>query len=173
MYFYVELYMKMRENTHKELSDLELPQCAQIRRKGFTLLELMIACSLMVLVFAFVLRSIRLGNSGVENARLTSLATQLIQDEAESVRLLNWTALTELPQSETLPVPDYFSESSLAHVPITLTRSIEDVAGFADMKEITLLAVWNGLNGVTSSRRLMLRYAKDGVYDYYYGVHSE
>ncbi|MDE3084387.1 MAG: hypothetical protein KGJ37_04090, partial [Verrucomicrobiota bacterium] len=46
------------------------------------------------------------------------------------------------------------------------TRDIHDLK--PDMKEITLTSTWHGCNGQSHSAKLVTRYAKSGLYDYFY-----
>lgn len=139
-------------------------------KAGFSLLEVLVASSLMVLVFACVMRSMRLGNNSVETAQITTLASQYLQDEAERIRALNWSAIQALPNSEYIDVPDHFSISKIAEGEITLKRSVEDISGYPTMKQVSIEATWVSHRGIPSKRKIVMRYAKDGIYDYYYGT---
>lgn len=142
------------------------------KKKGFTLFEVLVASTILVAVIAFVVRSARLGNLSVETADLTTLATQYLQDEAERVRAFNWTELINTPLEEVIDdAPAHFTTSKIADNRITMTREIRDLTaeGYIDMREVTLTATWDSWTGRTSSRRLIFRYARDGIYDYYYG----
>jgi hypothetical protein len=52
---------------------------------------------------------------------------------------------------------------------IACTRTISTVK--TDMKEILLVSTWRGYDGRTHSTRLITRYGKSGLYDYFYTAH--
>jgi len=141
-------------------------------RAGYSLLEVLVASTLMVLIFACVMRSMRLGNNSVETAQITTLATQYLQDEAERVRALNWNGILNLEENGVFfpGERDHFSESPIARERVSITRRVSDVPDFPDMKQIELEANWISHRGLPSKRTLILRYAKDGIFDYYYAT---
>ena len=51
----------------------------------------------------------------------------------------------------------------------TCTRQIAEVK--PGMKEITLVAAWHGLDGRPHTARLITRYGKTGLNDYFYTAH--
>ena len=51
----------------------------------------------------------------------------------------------------------------------TCTRAITDLK--TDMKQITLTATWRGYDGQEHTARLITRYGKSGLNDYFYTTH--
>ena len=56
-----------------------------------------------------------------------------------------------------------------ARTVFTCTGVITDVK--ADMKQITLISNWRGMDGRVQTARFITRYAKSGLYDYFYTAH--
>lgn len=132
----------------------------------------------MAIALASAAICLQLGFRNLDTARKTSAVVQAIQDEGERLRLLNWTAIEQLPPTATIQsaiasqlggggtLSDLFASGQLQ-----ITRTIANVHGFADMKHIQISATWVGIDGRSRTRILQMRYAKGGTSDYYYGVH--
>lgn len=150
---------------------------ATAARRAFTLVEVLVATTIMGVGMASAAVCLQVGLRALDTARATTLVAQVLQDEAERLRLENWIAIDALPAEEEIfnPAPAQFAGTPFAEMVasgrLAITRSVQDVPGFADMKEITLRAEWTDLGG-SHGRALRLRYAKGGVSDYYYGVRS-
>jgi prepilin-type N-terminal cleavage/methylation domain-containing protein len=164
------------------LQSAERGATTELRRKrrsarGFTLVEVLVAAALMGFGLAGAAICLQVGLRNLDVARNTTLVTQVLQDEAERLRLENWTAISALPAQAAIldPAPAHLAGTRFAEMAqagrISVTRSVENVPGFADMKEIVLRAVWTDLGG-SHERIIRLRYAKGGVNDYYYGTSS-
>ena len=144
------------------------------RRKcrAFTLVEVMAATAVMALSIGVGVVTLQIGMRNLELARTSTAAAQVLQNEAERLRLLNWSGVLALPGSENLNVPAAFAGNALPAGRITFSRTVSDVANFNDMKEILLRATWTSIDGQTHERVFRLRYAKGGIHDYYYGSNS-
>lgn len=104
-------------------------------------------------------------------ARNVTAVAQAMQNEMDRLRLLNWSELSALPASGTVDLGATYTAATT--VPgLTITRAVADVAGYgspATLKEITLTARWTStVDGMVRTRRFVLRYGKNGLYDYYY-----
>lgn len=123
----------------------------------------------MVMAFALgaAVIAIQAGMRDLEMARTSTAVAQVLQSEAERLRLMNWPEINALPASETVNPGAEVANARRGGVQIT--RVVSNVAGFADMKEIVLRATWTGGGGGAHERVVRLRYAKGGLHDYYYG----
>ena len=122
------------------------------------------------------------GMRTMDNARVTTLAGQVLQSQIEKLRLLSWAQLTgsDGPSAYATFIPDLADAT-----PAQLNRfvvgadkgrcsqSIVDApAPFSStMKVITLTAAWDGLDGRPHSVTYATRYAKNGLSDFFYTAH--
>jgi prepilin-type N-terminal cleavage/methylation domain-containing protein len=144
-------------------------------KKGFTLVEVMVASVIMAIGLTTAAICLQLGIRNYDTARKTSLVTQALQDEAERLRLKNWAAIELLPATASIidNLPASFDETPLSELVanrnLQLTREITPVVGQVGMKHITLTASWDGIDGVNHTRIVQFRYTEGGTSDYYYG----
>lgn len=137
-------------------------------RAGFTLLEVMFASLVLVLGITTAIVTLQRGLQAIDTARNFTYAGQLMQNELEGLRLKNWTQLEALQASGTTAVAADPAASS-TRTTFQCTRTITSPK--ADMKEITLVASWRGYDGRDHSARVITRYGKSGLYDYFYTAH--
>ncbi len=137
-----------------------------------------------VLLFGIVsaIFVIQAGFRALDTARNTTLAAQVLQSEMERIRLLPWsTSVSEIgparPSISTLGneevnLRDLFPAGPTTDNLVrrfTMTRAVSDAPGRdGEMKIITLTITWRGIDGIQHTRSSTTRYAKHGLYDYYY-----
>ena len=138
------------------------------RAAGFTLIEVLMAGVVLAFGITTALVCIQIGMRDLDVARTGTAVSQALQNEMERLRLKDWASIAALPASETLDVDAGFSSASVLKGRVTIVRSVSDVTGFADMKEIAVTARWTSIDGTARSRVYRMRYAKKGLYDYYY-----
>lgn len=138
------------------------PGCVQGAR-AFSLVEVMVASCVLMLGISGALVTLQRSISSIAQARQLDTASQVMQTELERLRLLNWTQLGALQQSgaTSVPVP---TGGDFAR--FTCEREIRDLR--EGMKEITLIASWGGLDGRAHTARLVTRYSRSGLNDYFY-----
>jgi type II secretory pathway pseudopilin PulG len=134
------------------------------RRRAFTILEVMVAATVLALGIVSAVTVSQRGLQALDTARNLGAASQLMQSELERLRLMNWAQLQALQDSGVTTVP-------LEGAPgrFTCEREIRDLK--AGMKEITLVAQWKGYDGRAHTARLITRYGKTGLNDYFYTAH--
>lgn len=139
----------------------------QEKRRGasaFTIMEVMIAMTVLLLVFMSALAGLTIGYRMLEEARTSTLASQILQSEMENLRLKNWTQLNAMPATEPFTIE---VDTALAGFPnFVCTRSIYTVQ--ADIKEAVLTVAWVAKDGRARSRRYITYLAKEGINDYFY-----
>lgn len=133
---------------------------------GFSLLEVMLAAGVLALGIASSIIVLQRGLQALDTARNLTSATQVMQSEMERLRLLNWAQMEQLEQSHDAAVP---IDDGAAGAGLTCTREIRDYK--ADMKQIVLTASWRGIDGRPHWARMITRYGKSGLNDYFYTVH--
>lgn len=137
--------------------------------RAFTLIEVMAATAVMALSLGAAIIGIQIGINHLDVARTSTAVAQALQAEAERVRMLNWAGLSALPAEAQIDLSGVIPSEAIASGRVRVSRTISDVAGFANMKEVRLRAVWTSLDGASRERVFRLRYTKGGLHDYYYG----
>lgn len=138
------------------------------RTGGFTLVEVMIASIVLVLGITTSITTLQHGFRAVDTARNYTFASQVMQSEFERLRLKSWSQLEELQNSRETTV-SVAAVSGMATGSFSCVRTIRDLK--TDMKEITLVSTWRGIDGREHSVRYVTRYGKSGLYDYFYTSH--
>lgn len=133
------------------------------RRSAFSLVEVMVASCVLMLGISGALVTLRRSLDTIAQARQLDAASQLMQTELERLRLLNWTQLQTLQTSGEIAVAPPAGGDFARY---TCERSIRDLRD--GLKEITLVASWGGLDGRAHSARLITRYSRSGLNDYFY-----
>ncbi len=126
----------------------------------------MLAAGVLALGIASSLIVLQRGLQALDTARNLTNATQVMQSEMERLRLLNWEQVGQLEQSHDTTVA---TNNGGTGPGLTCTREITDYK--ADMKQIVLTATWRGVDGRSHSARMVTRYGKNGLNDYFYTVH--
>lgn len=137
---------------------------AAARRRAFTLAEVMVAAAVLAFGIVSVVTVSQRGLQALDTARNLTAASQLMQSEMERLRLMSWAQLQALQDSGETTVA---LEGGGGRY--TCTREIRDVK--TGMKEITLVATWRGYDGRPHTARLITRYGRTGLNDYFYTAH--
>jgi prepilin-type N-terminal cleavage/methylation domain-containing protein len=143
-------------------------RAAVMRPGGFTLVEVMIASIVLVLGITTSITTLQHGFRAVDTARNYTFASQVMQSEFERLRLKSWSQLEDLQNSGNTAV-SFNAVSGMATGSFRCVRTIRDLK--TDMKEITLVSTWRGVDGREHSARYVTRYGKSGLYDYFYTSH--
>jgi type II secretory pathway pseudopilin PulG len=133
------------------------------RRSAFSLVEVMVASCILMLGISGALVTLQRSLESIARARQLDIASQLMQSELERLRLLNWNQLQTLQDSGRTRVE---TPSGGDFVRFSCERQIRDIR--EGMKEITLVASWGGLDGRAHTARLVTRYSRSGLNDYFY-----
>lgn len=133
-----------------------------LKKRGFTLVELLIAIIIFSAVILGGFGILRLGIAHVDNARHVTRASQIMQSEIEEIRSKPWSDIVALtgPEQE-VPVGSQFAEPS--YIPYQLKRT---VSGVGNSRKITLIISWSDVAGRFHEKVSATQYAKNGIYDY-------
>ena len=131
---------------------------------AFTLAEVMVAATVLAFGIVSVVTVSQRGLQALDTARNLSAASQLMQSEMERLRLMSWAQLQALQDSGQTEVALEAAGSRY-----TCTREIRDEK--TGMKQITLVATWKGYDGRSHTARLITRYGRTGLNDYFYTAH--
>jgi Tfp pilus assembly protein PilV len=139
---------------------------ARFSRSAFTLVEVMAAsCVLMVGLGGTVL-TVKSSLASISHARHLGAASQIMQSELERLRLRSWEQLQAIQDAgdNTVSIDNLPAGSNL-----TCSRQIRDLRD--GLKEITVEARWGGNAEKAHTARLVTRYARNGLNDYFYTSH--
>lgn len=157
------------------------------RQGGFTIFEVAMAAAVLALGIATSLTALVFGMRSIDTARNMTLAGQIMQSELEILRLQNWSqivALQNAQASATTPTVIDPSTTITSGTATTLdstlttiagrfrcTRLVTDLSGRTNIKAITLNVSWSGIDGRSHALTYQMRYAKNGLSDYFYVTH--
>lgn len=130
--------------------------------RAFTILEVMVAATVLLFAIVTAITTSQRGLQALDTARNLAATSQLMQSEMERLRLMSWAQLQTLQQSGDTKVALQASDR------FSCTREIADLK--ADMKQITLTASWRGYDARVHTARLITRYCRSGLNDYFYTV---
>lgn len=135
----------------------------------------------MLLAVSTSIMVLQRGYQSLDDARNTTLATQVLQSLMEDLRLKNWTQVNELQAASSNGVSGnvtidssftgYSTTAAAMLSDFTCTRTVADVSGQSNMKLLTLAVTWVGYNGTSHSLSFSSYYGKSGLYDYFYTTH--
>jgi Tfp pilus assembly protein PilV len=136
---------------------------------GFTIFEVAVATFVMAFGIATSIIAKQMGFKALNDARDTTLASQIMQSEIERIRLMSWSGIQALPASATVAIDTTFSATIAAKFAVTRTVAA-DGARPTDVMNITLAVTWNSYDGRSHTRSFSTMYCKNGLYDYYYTI---
>ncbi|MFT3830835.1 MAG: prepilin-type N-terminal cleavage/methylation domain-containing protein [Opitutaceae bacterium] len=145
-------------------------------RRGFTLIEVMMAAFVMVVMFLSALSALQQGFKLLDTARNTTLAGQIIQSEMEDLRLKSWTMM---PASGPIDLATSIAEglSSTERAALasrfTATRTITGVTGReSDFRRVVIDVAWNDASGRRHNRAYETLIGRNGLSDYFVTTHA-
>ena len=129
------------------------------RQAAFTLIEVMMAATILVVGFIGMIQAMTIGSGMMDNARRQTLAAQILSHHIEKLRQLPWDVATAAPNelaikdlptaSTTITIDSQFNSAIAASgATYTLTRTTADVVA-GRLREATFTVTWV----VTTSRR--------------------
>lgn len=122
------------------------------------------------------------GFKQIDLARGTTLASQIIQSEAERLRMMNWSMISALstaagsPSGQPTGTAVFDGATNFTSSPdvvgkYTVTRTVTaDSTRPTEVMNITVAVRWQTYDGRWHQRTFDSLYAKNGLYDYYYTV---
>jgi hypothetical protein len=147
-------------------------------RAGLTILEVMMAATILVMVIATSLTVLQSGMRAVDTARNMTLAGQIGQSELEVLRLKNWVQILALPAFANVNISDAISSGTATALDVSLnqmtqrfgcTRTVTEPK--TNMRVITIEVSWHGNDGRLHAVATQARYAHNGLNDYIYVAH--
>lgn len=132
-----------------------------------TVIEVAMAALIMGLVLATAVTTLQRAFISLQNARDLNIASQMLQSEMEKMRLADWATVNSFTTSATPVALDAsFTSNPFVGDRFSLSRTVADPK--TDTRIITLQVIWRGADNRQLSRRLAMRYSRNGLYDYFY-----
>jgi Tfp pilus assembly protein PilV len=136
-------------------------------QRGITIIEVATAALIMGLVLATAVTTMQRAFISLQNARDLNIASQMLQSEMEKMRLADWTTVNGFTNSAApVTLDSAFTSNPFVGTRFALSRTVADPK--TDTRIITLQVVWTGADKRQLSRRLAMRYSRNGLYDYFY-----
>lgn len=139
------------------------------RSDGFSIVEVAIAMTILALAIATSLAVMSQGFRAMDTARSVRVATQIIQDEMENIRMTTWTTVqswaTGTPGTQ-LAINAAYTANPYIGNRFNCRRIVEDVAGKANMRSVTLSVSWQGSDGLSHERSAKTYYTQAGLFSY-------
>ena len=161
--------------TQRPVFGLSVGRSAFLSRRGFTLVELMVAmvCVGIVLVAAFT--SAAQGRHMLEDARDMTRVGQILQSQMEDLRMLSWEDLEAAEAAASggwaaMTLSREFVESYGEKYSIQrrIATRVDGATVYADQKEIMVKVTWEGPRGETHTRTTATWFTHGGMHDYLY-----
>ena len=138
-------------------------------RRAFSILEVMSALAIMAFGLAAAISGMQIGLRNLDVARTSNAISQVMQTEAERIRMYNWDMVSGLPTEATaVTIEQDLRTKALKNGNVSITRTVTTMANYNDtMKQIKLQATWRSIDGQRHDRIYWFLYVRGGLYDYY------
>jgi Tfp pilus assembly protein PilV len=135
--------------------------------RGVTIVEVAMAALFMALVLSTSITTLQRAFISLQNARDLNIASQIMQSEMEKMCLSNWGTINSMPASSTsVTIDAAFTSNAFVGNRFSLSRTVTTPQ--TNTRIITLQVSWVGGDRRPLSRKLSMRYSRNGVYDYFY-----
>ncbi len=147
---------------------------AAARNQAFTLIEVMLAVVIVGVEFVSLYVAISQGFAVVQSARENLRATQIMQEQVEIVRVLDWDKITTTPSPWNFNANFYpaggTNNQGLTYLgTIAVTDAPVPAAYSADMRLVVVSLAWtNGANShISRNRELRTLVSRYGLHNYF------
>lgn len=145
-------------------SEFRLQRLARKKRRGFTLVEMLVAMSVIGFILVAAFGTVAQALQTVETSRDYARVAQILQSEMEDVRTMSWSTVSALPLLESIDLNAEFNDafgSRYQAYRIVTARS-------TDQKQIYILVRWTDSRGNARRKIAVSWYTQNGLHDYYY-----
>ena len=137
-------------------------------RRAFSILEVMSALAIMAFGLAAAISGMQIGLRNLDVARTANAISQVMQNEAERIRMYNWDMVIGLPAEEYITIEDTLKTKALKNGDVLIKRTVTTLVNYnGTMKQIKLQATWSSIDGQRHDRIYCFLYVQGGLYDYY------
>lgn len=125
------------------------------------------AAAIMALAISTSITTMQRAFLALDAARNVTLASHLMQNELERMRLKNWDTVNAYPlTTTTITLDSSFTGGTTIADRFSVTRQVALVRD--GLKQITFTVTWRGYDGRSQSRSYTTYYGQNGLYDYFY-----
>src|SRR6185503_1884382 len=146
---------------------------AAVRHHAFTLMEVMLAVVIVGVEFVSLYVAISQGFAVVQSARENLRATQIMQEQVEVIRVLDWEKVTTTPSPWNFSANFYPANGTNPGITYSGTIAVTDApvpgAYAADMRLVVVSLSWtNGANSrAMRNRELRTLVSRYGLHNYF------
>lgn len=170
----------MKTGLVKGVATRSIPLAVCLSRKveaAGTLVEVIVATVIIAIMGAGIIGSINYGMFVTQLARENARATQIMLEKLESIRLYNWTEVTNAGYVPTSFV-NYYDPQAPSNYQGTIYNGTITVSNAAfsaatpsyagNMRQFTVTLSWTTSGRISHTRQLSTYVAKDGIQNYVY-----
>jgi len=142
--------------------------------QGTTLIEVIMACALLVTVGTGVLGALGYGFFAMQLARENQRATQIVLEKVETIRLYSWDQVNSNGFVPLTFTDVYDPQAATNQQGVTyqgtvlITNFPSGVSYSANLRQFTVSLKWTNSHSLVRSRSLTTWVAKDGLQNYVY-----
>ena len=146
---------------------------AAVRDRAFTLMEVMLAVVIVGVEFVSLYVAISQGFAVVQSARENLRATQIMQEQVEVIRVLDWDKVTKTPSPWSFNASFYPANGTNPGITYSGSIAVTDApvppAYSADMRLVVVSLSWtNGANArIMRNRELRTLVSRYGLHNYF------
>ena len=137
-------------------------------RLGFTLIEVALASTILVVGFVGMIEALAVGSEMLDTARKQTIAAQIMQGEIEYLRLQSWTSIQSLTTSSADYIgnyPEFSSTSLLAKwgTSFKFARQMVSPDPHPNLRQVNLTVSWTSITGKPHSRSVSAYIGRYGL----------
>jgi len=134
------------------------------RRRAFTLLEVMMAATVLLLGIVGMIQVVIAGSEMLDVSRKQTIATQIIRSEIDNLHASDWTQVSAFALSPTTTTITINSSFQAISQGFQCQREVWDVKADHTLRKITFTVTWTGNTGRPYSRSGSTYFGKNGLY---------
>lgn len=137
--------------------------------RGFTIMEVALAATVLALTLTGMIQVVESGSQMLDVSRKQTVASQILDDEINQLRLQSWNTVLAYPSSASMTIDPSFATA--AQSSFTCTRAVSviktDANGNTLVVQVQFTITWTGVTGRTYTRTAATYVAKNGLYQTY------
>lgn len=142
--------------------------CRPRRRRAFTIAEVALAAAIMAMGISTSITVMQRCFLMIDSARHLTTAGQIMLNQMEQVRMLDWATVSAYSaDATTVAIDSAFTANPSVADRFSLTRSVTTTAT-PNILEITYNISWRGMDGRATTRTMTAHYARYGIHDFIY-----